>query len=57
MTPIAPGSAAKARLLSGVAAKFLDYDNDGWPDILQLNGAMLDNVNLYHSEVSTKNRC
>jgi hypothetical protein len=45
---------AKARLLSGVAAKFLDYDNDGWVDILQLNGAMLDNVSLYHSEVSYK---
>jgi hypothetical protein len=44
----------KAVLLSGVAAKFLDYDNDGWNDILQLNGAMLDNVSLYHSEVSYK---
>ena len=50
----ASGIGAKARLLSGVAAKFLDYDNDGWVDILQLNGAMLDNVNLYHSEVSYK---
>src|SRR5580698_689509 len=48
------GIGAKARLLSGVAAKFLDYDNDGWIDILQLNGAMLDNVSLYHSEVSYK---
>jgi enediyne biosynthesis protein E4 len=44
----------KAVLLSGVAAKFLDYDNDGWNDILQLNGAMLDNVSLYHGEVSYK---
>jgi hypothetical protein len=43
-----------AMLLSGIAAKFIDYDNDGWPDILQLNGAMLDNVNLYHSEVAYK---
>jgi enediyne biosynthesis protein E4 len=48
------GIGNKAILLSGVSAKFLDYDNDGWPDILQLNGAMLDNVNLYHSEVSYK---
>lgn len=40
-----------ATLLSGVAMKFLDYDNDGWEDILQANGAMLDNVRLYHSEV------
>ena len=44
----------KAVLLSGVAAKFIDYDNDGWNDILQLNGAMLDNVSLYHGEVSYK---
>jgi enediyne biosynthesis protein E4 len=41
----------KALLLSGVSMKFLDYDNDGWNDILQLNGAMLDNIQLYHSEV------
>ncbi len=43
-----------AVLLSGVSMKFLDYDNDGWNDILQLNGAMLDNVTLYHGEVSYK---
>jgi hypothetical protein len=48
------GIGNKARLLSGVAAKFLDYDNDGWIDIVQLNGAMLDNESLYHSEVSYK---
>ncbi|MBS1804199.1 MAG: CRTAC1 family protein [Acidobacteria bacterium] len=48
------GIGNKAILLSGVAAKFLDYDNDGWPDILQANGAMLDNVHLYHSLVSYK---
>ena len=34
--------------------KFLDYDNDGWNDILQLNGSMLDNVALYHEEVTYK---
>jgi enediyne biosynthesis protein E4 len=44
----------KAILLSGVSMKFIDYDNDGWPDILQLNGAMVDNVQLYHSEVTYK---
>jgi hypothetical protein len=38
--------------LSGVTMKFLDYDNDGWTDICQVNGAMLDNIALYHSEVS-----
>ena len=48
------GIGNKAILLSGVAIKFVDYDNDGWPDILQLNGAMVDNVHLYHSEVNYK---
>jgi hypothetical protein len=48
------GIGNKAVLLSGVSMKFLDYDNDGWNDIVQLNGAMLDNVSLYHSEVSYK---
>jgi enediyne biosynthesis protein E4 len=48
------GIGNKAILLSGVSMKFIDYDNDGWNDILQLNGAMLDNVHLYHSEVTYK---
>jgi hypothetical protein len=48
------GIGNKAILLSGVSMKFVDYDNDGWTDILQLNGAMLDNVQLYHGEVSYK---
>jgi enediyne biosynthesis protein E4 len=48
------GIGNKAILLSGVSMKFLDYDNDGWNDIVQLNGAMLDNVQLYHSEVYYK---
>jgi hypothetical protein len=48
------GIGNKAMLLSGVAAKFIDYDNDGWPDIVQANGAMVDNVSLYHSMVSYK---
>jgi hypothetical protein len=46
------GIGNQAVLFSGVAMKFIDYDNDGWEDILQLNGAMLDNIQLYHSEVS-----
>ncbi len=48
------GIGNKAMTLSGVAAKFIDYDNDGWPDIVQANGAMVDNVALYHSEVTYK---
>ena len=50
----ASGIGNKAILLSGVSMKFLDYDNDGWPDIVQINGAMVDNVQLYHSEVTYK---
>jgi hypothetical protein len=48
------GIGNKFILSSGVSMKFLDFDNDGWPDILQANGAMLDNVALYHSEVTYK---
>ena len=48
------GIGNKFILLSGVSMKFLDFDNDGWPDILQANGAMVDNVELYHSEVTYK---
>ena len=46
------GIGNKAMTLSGVSTKFIDYDNDGWPDIVQANGAMVDNVRLYHSEIS-----
>ena len=46
------GIGNKAIFLSGVSTKFLDYDNDGWTDIFQVNGAMLDNIHLYHSEVT-----
>lgn len=48
------GIGNKAVLMSGVATKFIDYDNDGWPDIVQANGAMVDNVNLYHSLITYK---
>jgi hypothetical protein len=46
------GLGNKAVLMSGVSMKFLDYDNDGWVDIFQVNGAMLDNIHLYHAEVN-----
>jgi hypothetical protein len=48
----ASGLGSTAMLLSGVAMKFFDYDNDGWVDIFQTNGAMLDNVSLYQSDVA-----
>ena len=44
------GIGNKAISLSGVSAKFIDYDNDGWKDIVQANGSMLDNIKLYHTE-------
>jgi hypothetical protein len=50
----ASGIGNKAILLSGLTMKFIDYDNDGWTDICQVNGAMLDNINLYHSDVTYK---
>ena len=46
------GMGNKATFLSGVSMKFFDYDNDGWVDTMQTNGAMLDNIHMYHSEVS-----
>jgi len=46
------GLGNKAIFLSGVSARMIDYDNDGWMDIFQTNGAMLDNIHLYHTEVS-----
>jgi enediyne biosynthesis protein E4 len=48
------GIGNSATFMSGVSAIFADYDNDGWTDIMQVNGAMLDNINLYHSEVTYK---
>ena len=48
------GLGNKAVLMSGVAMKFLDYDNDGWNDIVQVDGSMLDNISLYHPEVAYK---
>jgi enediyne biosynthesis protein E4 len=48
---VAAGFSDKAvAFLSGVSAKFMDYDNDGLIDIFQSNGSMLDNIHLYHSE-------
>jgi len=48
---VAAGLADKAVMfLSGVSMKFMDYDNDGWMDIFQADGSMLDNIQLYHSE-------
>jgi hypothetical protein len=46
------GIGRSAFLLSGVASKIFDFDNDGWNDIFQANGAMLDNIHLYHVDTA-----
>jgi len=46
------GLGNKAIFLSGVSGRMIDYDNDGWVDIFQSNGSMLDNIRMYHTEVS-----
>jgi len=38
-------------LNSGFGARFFDFDNDGWRDLLVINGHILDNIALYHPEV------
>ena len=48
------GLSSHAVFLSGVSARMIDYDDDGWIDIVQANGAMLENISLYHAEVAWK---
>ncbi len=38
-------------LNSAFGARFFDFDNDGWRDLLVINGHILDNIGLYHPEV------
>jgi enediyne biosynthesis protein E4 len=38
-------------LSSAFGARFFDFDNDGWRDLLVVNGHILDNIALYHPEV------
>ncbi len=51
------GIGNKAMRLSGVSMKFLDYDNDGWPDILQANGAMVDNFSSITAKSPIRSPC
>ena len=36
-------------LNSSFGARFFDFDNDGWRDLLVINGHILDNIPLYPS--------
>jgi len=37
---------------SAFGARFFDFDNDGWRDLLVINGHILDNIPIYHPEVT-----
>jgi enediyne biosynthesis protein E4 len=39
-------------LNSSFGARFFDFDNDGWRDLLVINGHILDNIALYHPNVA-----
>jgi hypothetical protein len=39
-------------LNSSFGARFFDFDNDGWRDLLVINGHILDNIALYHPSVT-----
>src|ERR1700723_1741271 len=49
---IASGLGQTNILRSSFGARFFDFDNDGWRDLLVINGHILDNIPLYHPEVS-----
>ncbi|MGB6264172.1 MAG: CRTAC1 family protein [Candidatus Acidiferrales bacterium] len=49
---IASGLAQTNILKSAFGARFFDFDNDGWRDLLVINGHILDNIALYHPEVA-----
>ncbi|HEV8376086.1 MAG TPA: CRTAC1 family protein, partial [Candidatus Polarisedimenticolia bacterium] len=48
----ASGIASATQLMTGYGAAFVDFDNDGWLDLFQANGHMLDNVELYFDNLS-----
>jgi hypothetical protein len=51
---ISSGIGQSNRLNSAFGARFFDFDNDGWRDLLVNNGHILDNIGIYHPEVTYK---
>jgi enediyne biosynthesis protein E4 len=49
---IASGIGQSDILNSAFGARFFDWDNDGWRDLLVINGHILDNINAFHPEVT-----
>jgi hypothetical protein len=49
---IASGVGQSSILNSAFGARFFDFDNDGWRDLLVVNGHILDNIKLYHPDVN-----
>jgi len=48
---IQSGLAKTNYLNSSFGARLFDFDNDGWRDLLVINGHILDNIPLYHPDV------
>jgi hypothetical protein len=46
------GLAAPTYLMTGYGTGFFDFDNDGWLDLFQANGHMMDNVALYFDNLT-----
>ena len=49
---ITSGIAQSNILNSSFGARFFDFDNDGWRDLLVINGHILDNIARYHPDVN-----
>src|SRR3984957_13994730 len=49
---IASGIGQTNILNNSFGARFFDFDNDGWRDLLVINGHILDNIPLFHPEVT-----
>jgi len=49
---ISSGLGQTSFLNSAFGARFFDFDNDGWRDLVVVNGHILDNIPLYHSNVT-----